>query len=371
MAYLYELARNPVRPPYLVRTPTPGCANERVAFINSIGGLGDSFQMPIAIQLYKKWYPQDTTILHDSMFFHHFYLKPLYIDEIARAGEWIYPSYAPQMVLNMDSTLPREGGCKLAETRATKLVSTHHAHRRTFAPEEGLVKMDWMTVWVDHVLQGLAPWRVNLKPHLQMHIDGLLRILRSDGRPLIGVQNRAMNPYNTMQVGGEQMKRELELLSEALVTKHHARVLLCGDVKLESPTRYAAGDWVDLDELVKNIYFKFEIMRQCDYLFCPPSGFSLIVNVMRTPEQSPAIFLYGRESLFSSDQFLALYPNYVTDGGGGDGPLIVMTYQHPDLADFLFDMPHTPAKALAFLEHLMAERASGTLKSRWLVPALL
>ena len=371
MSELYERARNPVKPPYLERVPTPGCDRERVGFINSIGGLADSFPMPIAIQLYKKYFPQDTSILYDAMFLHHYYLMPTYIDEVLRARELVLASYAPQMIQAMDSSLPKDGGYAFADARLTKVVSTHHAHQRVLLPVENVIKMDWMTVLADHVLQGLAPLRLHLKPQYQMHIEGLLRILQSDGRPLIAIQNRGACPYNTMQIGGEQYKRELETLAEALVAKHNARVLLCGDIKLESPARYAAGDWVDLDDLVKNIYFKFELLRHCDYMFSPPSGFSLIVNMMRGPEKAPAIFLYCKESIFSHDQYLELYPKYIEDGGGNDGPLILMTYQHPDLAEFLFDLPHNPAKALDFFEHIMAQRQSAQAKpeSRWLVPS--
>lgn len=364
LAELYEQARNPVQPAYLARKSTPGHDRERVAFINSIGGLGDSFPMPIAMQLYKRYFPADTTILYDSMFLHHYYQQPNYIDDIVRAKELIHANYAPHAVRRMDSSLPRTGGVELSDTGATKVVSTHHAHQRRFSPEEIVIKMDWASVLTDHVLQGLAPLRLQLKPHHQLHVEGLMRLFRNDGRLLIGLQNRGSCPYDSLQLDRKQYKRELESLADALVVKHNARVLLLGDLKLDSPARYAAGDWVDLDGLVRNIYYKFEIVRQCDYVFAAPSGFSMIVNMMRGPEQSPSIFLYSNERVFSSDQLNVMYPNYVADGGGKDAALITMTYQHPDLAEFLFDMPHSPAKALDFLQRLMAERSDSQAKPR-------
>lgn len=364
---LYANPANRQRPAYLHRQETPGRESERIVFINSIGGLGDTFPMPMAIQLYKKYFPQDITLLYDSLFIHHYYGKLPYLDEIYRAAEHHYATYAIESILQMDPTLPREGGAKWAEMRYSKLVSTHHAHQRRFYPEESIIEMDWATMQADFVLQGLAPLHLRLRQPFQTHIEGWLRILKGAGRPLIAIQNRAKNPYQTLQIDGESYKKELETLAESLVVKHNARVLLLGDTKLDSPLRYLTGDWVDLDNLVRNIYFKFEILRQCDYVFGSPSGFSLIVNLMRGPEQSPAVFLYGNERLFLGAEFQALYPDYLAQGGGIDHVLAMTTYQHPALAEFMFDVPHTPGKALAFLERLMAERANGT-RPGWLVP---
>lgn len=364
---LYTDPANRDRPAYLDQQVTRGRGPERVVFINSIGGLGDTFPMPMAIQLYKKYFPQDIALLYDSIFIHYYYEKLPYIDEVYRASEHHYVTYAIQMILQMDPNLPSEGGVKWSDLNYSKLVSTHHAHDRRFYPEELIVNMDWATVLTDVILQGLAPLRMRLRQPFQSHIDGWLRILKSDGRPLIAIQNRAQNPYRTMQIDGESYKKELETLAESLVVKHNARVLLLGDIKLESPSRYMAGDWVDLDNLVRNIYFKFEILRQCDYVFGSPSGFSYIANLMRSPEQSPAIILYGNERLYLGAEFQELYPNYLAQGGGLDSALMMNTYQHPALAEFMFDIPHTPGKALAFFERLMAERANGT-RPGWLVP---
>lgn len=364
---LYANPANRNMPAYLGCQATAGRDAERIVFINSIGGLGDSFPMLMAIQLYKKYFPQDITLLYDSMFVHHYFGEWPFVDEVYRAAEHFHTSYALKLILDMDPTLPREGGVNLADTGYSKLVSTHHAHQRRFYPEERVVRMDWATVETDFILQGLAPLRMRLRHPFQSHIDGWLRILKSDGRPLIAIQNRAQNVYRTLQIDGEQYKRELETLAESLVVRHNARVLLLGDTKLESPSRYASGDWVDLDNLVRNIYFKFEILRQCDYVFGSPSGFSFIVNLMRGPEQSPAIILYANERLLIGKDLQELYPDYCAEGGGVDHGLVMTTYQHPALADFIFDTPHTPGKALAFLERLMAERASGS-RPGWLVP---
>jgi len=364
---LYSNPANRERPAYLNRQATPGREAERIVFINSIGGLGDTFPMPMAIQLYKKFFPQDITVLYDSIFVHYYYEKLPYIDEVYWAAERLQLSSAIQMILQMDPVLPSEGGVQLTDTKYSKLVSTHHAHHRRFEPEELVVNMDWATVQTDFFLQGLAPLHMRLRQPFQSHIDGWLRILKGDGRLLIAIQNRAQNPYRTLQIDGEQYKRELETLAESLVVKHNARVLLLGDIKLESPSRYKTGDWIDLDTLVRNIYFKFEILRQCDYMFGSPSGFSFNVNLMRSPEQSPAIFLYANERIFLGEELQEIYAGYVTQGGGLNSVLVMTTYQHPALAEFILDTPHTPGKALAFLERLMAERASGS-QPGWLVP---
>ena len=364
---LYANPANRERPAYLDRQASPNREAERIVFINSIGGLGDTVPMPITIQLYKKHFPQDVALLYDSIFVHYFYEKLPYVDDAYWAAERFHDSYVIEYILKMDPTLPREGGVKLENTRYSKLVSTHHAHQRRFYPNESVVHMDWATVLTDFILQGLAPLRLRLRQPFQMHVEGWLRVLKSDGRPLIALQNRAENPYKTLQIDGAQYKKELEALAESLVVKHNARVLLLGDLKLESPSRYITGDWIDLDMLVRNVYFKFEILRQCDYIFGAPSGFSIIVNLMRSPEQSPVIFLYGNERLFLGTEFQELYPNYLAEGGGIDHVMVMSTYQHPALAEFVFDMPHTPEKALALLERLIAERANGAHPG-WLVP---
>ncbi|MCX7046776.1 MAG: SEC-C metal-binding domain-containing protein [Candidatus Sumerlaeota bacterium] len=355
-AALFAPAKCQKCPPYLVRRPTPGQPNERVLFINSIGGLGDSFLMPAAMALYKKFHPQDTAILFDSLFFHRYYEQPPYVDEIYRASEHLYANYAPQMILNMDEALPRDGGMKLSEVNFTRFASTHHAHGRTFDPPEIVIKMDWCTLLGDAILQGLMPLRLQLKSRYAAQVDAIMKQLNPEGRMLAVIQNRGANAYKTLQVEGAQYKRELETLAEMIVARHGARILLCGDVKLESPERFAKGDWIDLDAAVKNIYFKFEILRRCDYLFAAPSGFSWIANLMRGPEQSPAMLLYGSKRMLYNEDFLEYYPKYVAEGGGLKNNLIAWSYQHPALWDFLFDMPHSPEKTLAFMERLIEER---------------
>ena len=321
----------------------------------------------MAIRLYKKYFPQDIALLYDSMFIHHYYEKLPYVDEMYRAGEHHYATYAIDLILQMDPNLPREGGVNLADTNYSKLVSTHHAHHRRFNPRELVIDMDWASVLTDSILQGLAPMQMRLRPPFQAQVDEWIGCLKSDGRPLIAIQNRANNPYQTMQKDGDQYRKELETLAECLVERHNARVLLVGDAKLESASRYQSGDWLDVDSLVSNIYFKFEIFRQCDYVFGAHSGFSQIVNLMRGPEQSPMIILYANERSFRGIELQEIYPEYLAQGGGIDFALVMSTYQHPALAEFIFDMPHTPEKALAFLDRLMAERASGN-RPGWLVP---
>lgn len=67
---LYSNPANKDRPGYLDRQAALGREPERIVFINSIGGIGDTVPMPMAIQLYKKYFPQDIAVLYDSLFVH-------------------------------------------------------------------------------------------------------------------------------------------------------------------------------------------------------------------------------------------------------------------------------------------------------------
>jgi hypothetical protein len=333
------------------RDRTKGLANERVVFLNSIGGLGDCLPMPLITRWYKKFYPEDTTILYDSLFIHHFYEPFPWVDEVYRAGEHVFANYMPNLVLNMDPSLPREGGIPLRETRFTRLVSTHHAHGRILAPEGLVIKMDFWSVLVEILRHGFRSFDMRLKPEHMTRVDSLMRELTGDARTLIGMQTRGACPYGALMLPRDEYVRDLTIIAGALVEKYGARVLICGDDRLLSEERYAGNDWIALDELTPNIYYKLEIMKRTRLYLAATSGFSLLVNLMRTPEQIPAIQIYTNPQTLLGATF-KMYPNYVKDGGCMDVALTV-TFRYPDMTDFLFDAPHTPEKVLAFVERFL------------------
>jgi hypothetical protein len=336
--------------------PSPYTQPERAVFINSMGGLGDSVLIPLLMQYYKKHYPADTTILFDSLFFHHYYEQPDYIDEIHRAGEQIFANYAPQMILNMDPTLPKDDGILLRQTSFTRFISTHHAHGRKFDPENLVVKMDFVAGLKGVLQEGFDSFDVRLKPAHAAQVDDIMSQLNPDGRMLIGIQTRK-SPYEfMMQKPLEEYAQELTYTAEALTQGCDARILTCGDFKLPWEPRYASGDWIDLDAAVPNIYYKFEIMKRCELYLAAPSGFSIIVNYMRGKPHIPAILLYAHPSMFSKEVFTKQHPEYFEKGGDFGNALIEWTFRRPDLAEFVFDFPHTPEKTIAYIERLIREK---------------
>lgn len=344
-------------------------------FFNSIGGLGDSVPILLAMELYKKYVPQSSTVLYDSMFQGHYFDLVGYADRCFQAAEHVYEGYAPKMIRNMDPGLPFDSGLSIAALKdvgINRFVSTHHAHQRRIPASTGVVEMDLSTFLVDSVLHGCMPFLQRFKPQFSGEFESFFSSLNPDNRLLVGIQNRGLNPYGTHQISGPEYIASLEKLADLLVEKFDATVLHCGDLPLNSPRHHASGRWVNLDAIQPNVYFKLEALRRTDYFFGASSGFSMIVNMMRSPSQSPGILLFGSMDLIEGTTIAEMYPSYVQDGGGIDITKIIWSYQHPSLSDFLFDFPHTPEKAIAFVEQLMEERnrdiaETGSPRNRWRV----
>jgi hypothetical protein len=346
-------------------------------FVNSIGGLGDTIPILMAMELFKKYVPQSQTLLYDSMFQGHYFDLVGYADYWVQASEHLYEAYAPGMIRQMDPSLPVAAGIPfvtLKDVGISHFVSTHSAHQRRFPSSTGVVEMDLCTFIVDSILHGCMPFQPQLRSAFSAKFEEFFASLNPDNRLLVGIQNRGKNPYGTHQIAGAEYIASLEKLANLLVEKFDARVIHCGDLPLNSPKHHASGSWINLDTVQSNIYFKLEAMRRCDYFFGASSGFSMIANLMRRPDQSPGMLLFGSLELLEGITLAEMYPTYVQDGGGIDITRVVWSYQHPSLTDFLFDLPHTPEKAIAFMEQLMEERKrdigeTGAPRNRWRVPS--
>jgi hypothetical protein len=327
-------------------------AEQRVVFLNTIGGLGDTLPMPLLIQRYKKFHPDSTTILYDSLFVHH-YCEPFPgIDEIHRASEHILPDYVPGWVLQFDRSLPRTGGVALSEVRPTHVVSTHHAHGRKLSLGVPTIEMDFHTQLAKIVRDGFHCFDVRLRPEHAARVDNVIHELTRDGRMLIGLQTRGGSPYNALMLPRKQYVLDLTAIAASLVRKYSARILVCGDDRLQSEEHYVRGDWVALDALIPNFYYKLEIMKRTRLYLAASSGFSIMVNLMRSPEQIPAIQVYTNPATILGATFKMLYADYENEGGG-TGVEILSTFRHPTLRGFLFDTPHTPEKVLAFVAQFL------------------
>lgn len=350
---------------------------ETVLFVNSIGGFGDTIPVLLAMKLYRKYRPQDTLVLYDSMFLNHYYDISDYADTVVQGSQLILSDYAPKFIASADKSLPLSEGRPLESLHPyniTRIASTHHAHNRILPTPLPTVKLDIVATIVDSALYGCLPFQLKPRaPHLE-NIDALMKRLRRGNRPLIGLQNRTRDPYNVHQISGAQYKAELEEIASGLVDKFNAVVVLCGDISLDSATHYDSGNWVDLNAIEPNVYLKMEALSRCDYLLGAVSGFSMLANLMRKPDQSPGVLLYGSRKLLEDRQMAEIYPSYFKDGGGTNFAKVVWNYQDPALIDFMFDMPHTPTKVLAFVERLIAAdrhaQAEGMkVPSKWLVSA--
>jgi SAM-dependent methyltransferase len=327
---------------------------ERVVFINSIGGLGDSIPIPLAIQWYKSRHPDHTTIFYDSLYVHHFFEPFEWVDEVYVAGEHLHSDGLPAWLRTIEPAPPCVGGVPLERTRFTRLASTHHAHERKFAPDELVVKMDHVMVLTEIVRGGFRSFDLRLKPEHMERVDRIVRGLAADGRALFGIQTRGACPYDGLMVPRADYVRDLTAIADRLVGRYAARVLVCGDDRLLSEERYARGDWIDLDALVRNVYYKFEIMKRTRVFLGATSGFSDVVNLVRSPEQVPAIPIYASVQSMRGGALTSMYPNYERDGGGAyDGD--IRTFRDPVLKRFVFDDPHTPEKVLAIVERFLRQ----------------
>jgi hypothetical protein len=320
---------------------------QRVVFLNAIGGLGDTLPMPLLIQRYKRFHPGSTTILYDSLFVHH-YCEPFPgIDETYRASEHVLADYVPGWVLQFDRSLPRTGGVPLSDVCPTHVISTHHAHGRKLSLGVPCIEMDFVTQLAKIVRDSFRRFDVRLRLEHAARVDNVIRELTRDGRMLIGLQTRGGSPYNALVVPRKQYVRDLTTIAASLVRKYGARILVCGDDRLQSNEHYVRGDWVALDPLIPNFYYKLEIMKRTRLYLAASSGFSMMVNLMRSPEQVPAIQIYTNPETVRGATYKALYPDYENEGGRMDVE-ILSTFRHPALRGFLFDAPHTPDKVLAF-----------------------
>jgi hypothetical protein len=335
-----------------IRNERAGVTRERVVFLNSIGGLGDALPIPLLARWYKKYYPQDTTILYDSLFIGHYFEPFSGVDEVIRANEHMHDYRLPQQILQADPLLPRNGGIALQDTEFTRLASTHHAHRRWFKPQEVLVKLDFITALTEIVRDDFRSFDITLRAEHRANVDRIVNELSADGRVLFGMQTRGACPYEGLMVPRAKYVRDLTVIAEELADRYGARVLICGDDELRSKRRYARGDWVALDRLVPNIYYKLDIMRRTRLYLGAGSGFSIVVNLMRSPEQVPAIPIYTNPETLLGKTYTYLYPTYVEDGGRTDC-VDIFAFRHPDLRDFLFDSPHTPDKVLAMVARFL------------------
>jgi len=345
-----------------------------VVFFNCIGGLGDAIPMLLLLKLYKKYHPEDVVVLYDSLFLNHYYDLSGYADHVVQASDHIFQFNCVKMVTCQDRSLPVHEGKPLAALNPllpTKMVSTHHAHHVHLPASEAVLKMDYGTALVDSVLAGCLPMRLRPRPWFEAEINRFMELVNPGNRMLIGVQNRASDPYETHQIRGDAYRENLEHIAAALQSKHSAQVVTCGDMRLCMPGNGGGSDsvpWVDLDRLQVSLYLKLETMRRSDLLLCASSGFAMTANFMREPRQLAGIPLFMGKALVEGSDNVRIYPDFVASGGGVNVGKVVWTYQHPLQQELLLDLNQNPEKILNFVDALCEDHEASRGVTRWLVP---
>lgn len=371
---LLSSASNFEAPAYLCFKDKGSPVRDTVVFFNCIGGLGDSIPMLLLMKLYKKYHPEDIVVLYDSLYLGHYYDLREYADHVVQASEHIFDFNCVRVVTVQDPSLPVDQGKPLSALNSllpTKMVSTHHAHRVNLPDSGTVLKIDYGTALVDSVLAGCLPMRLRPRPWFAAEINRFMEFVNPGKRMLIGVQNRALDPYETHQLRGELYKAELEDVAAALQRRHSAQIVTCGDLRLCAPSNRSnssAVPWVDLDCLRMSLYLKLEVMRRSDLLLGASSGFAMTANFMREPNQIGGVPLFMGKSLVEGSDNCRVYPNFIADGGGVNVGKVVWTYQHPLQRELLLDMNQSSDKILDYIKALCEDYAAFKGATRWLVP---
>ncbi len=291
-------------------------------------------------------------MLFDSMFLHHYFEPMPWIDEVYRAAAPLMSNYAVEMVQQMDLTLPQAGGFSLQQIQFNRIVNFFRTHGREINPPEIVANIDFYRALNEVLLDGFDRYELCLRAEHQAKVDQIMQVLRKDGRPLIGIQNRAHDWYGQLQITGDAYIEAISEIAHQLVERYGARILMCGDVKIPSDFRYKRGDWFDLDG-VANIYYKIDILRQVDLMIGALSGFSLLVNFVRGQAQRPVIFPFCRMESLRGEMVRRAYPDYEAQGGFCSMAYNAVVFRDAKLLDLVSNEHQSAHDVLEVAAHYM------------------
>ena len=320
----------------------------RVLFLNSIGGLEDTFLIPHLMEAYRRKFPEDTLLLYDSLCLDHYYEKPDYIDEIIPAQDHFASNGMAQIVRACDPELQPRTGRPVGMVAHDRMVETHRAFFRQWPIQGMCMQIDYDTTLCDLLNTGYFPMNLTLRAEHQEKVRALLDRINPDGRPLAGVYISLDQQDGRLSQSAGAALREMGRIAEGLCDQYGARVLFSGDAKPFKKQRYLDGDWIDLDDESGVLFHLIEVMARCELFVGLPGGFWETVNLMRPVGSAPALQVFGTQALYEG-KVRPRFRNYLNLGKKIDLAWVQATARDNALPDFIRNRAQSADAVLAFI----------------------
>lgn len=329
--------------------------SKRILFINSVGGFGDTLPIPLIIKYYKFFFPADECVLYDSMGLYKYYKKIPFVDKHLRAAKPFgglksaYPVQIIQHCLQDDST----NAIEITDNEFDFVVSTHHLHGYTPKTESEILNID-LAFALEQVIsqKGFLGLKMTLKDQHEERIQNILNHLKEEGRILIGIQNRAHDPYLNHAVRGFEYIKSLQRLSELFIEHKDATILHLGDEPIPDDWRYVSGQYRNLNFL-SDFYYKLEIFKRLDIVFGAVSGFTFMANFLRDERLVPLVAAFPNFEALRKIPFEtkneAMRTAYIRGGGGVSLGLLNLTFRDELLLDFYKKRELSPIALFEFM----------------------
>ncbi|MFW6303068.1 MAG: hypothetical protein ACOC2L_00480 [Candidatus Sumerlaeota bacterium] len=326
----------------------------RVVFLNSCGDLGDAIPILALIEHYKEIFPSHQTLLYDSVGIDHYYNRPQYVSEIHAASEHLYPGPLVEAVRQADPEFARnDQGQPLGTLQANRLVTTHSIYNRNYGPPEMLYPMDFDTVLADILESDFQTLGLEMKKEHADRVEELCGPFSGDDRPLIGLSTWIDGPMQAvLSIQPHHFPNWLRITANALCENFNARILYTGPWTPGAAwKRFAEGEYVDIDSLTEIPYYRLEIMRRCRFFLGTWSGFWDAVNLLRQPDQPPALQVLTSEMVYNA-KIRPPCRNYYIIGGRRDLPRVMAAFRHEALHKWIGSPEQSPEAVCRILGEL-------------------
>jgi hypothetical protein len=314
--------------------------SKRILFVNSVGGFGDTLLVPLVIKYYKYFFPNDECILYDSMGLYKYYKNVPYVDKHIRAAQ-------PFGALKSDYAVKIIGECvrddptnavEISEKEFDFFVNTHHLHGHTAKTDSEILYIDYAFALEQVIAQkGFLGLKMTLKDQHDEIIQKILNRLKEEGRILIGIQNRAHDPYHNHAVRGFDYIKSIQKLSELFIESKRATILQIGDAPIPDDWRYVTGEYRNLNFLL-DFYYKLEIFKRLDIVVGSVSGFTFTANLLRDSRLVPLVVAFPLLEALNRPPFPIYMESknsaYIQGGGGVSYPFLNLTFRDALLPEF-------------------------------------